>query len=242
MSGRSVDMAAPDMPEKKQDEHYAGHRKRLRRRFLDSRTEGFPDYELLELLLFAAHPRRDVKPVAKDLLKRFGGSLSAVVCAKAEQAADVPGMNEAALAAFKAVREIASRMLKEETSQGSVLDGWKALVDYCRLTMGFETTEHFRVLYLNTKRRLIRDELQEAGTIDHTPVYTREIVKKALGLDAKSVVLVHNHPSGDVSPSKADVSATHRINVALQTVNVELLDHVIVSKATHFSFRASGYL
>ncbi|MET0155827.1 MAG: DNA repair protein RadC [Rickettsiales bacterium] len=237
----------PSSPEEKSDKKRqeidnSGHRRRLRERFLDGPASALPDYELLELLLFSAHPRKDVKPIAKDLLKRFGGALSGVLYAKREEAEDVPGMNLSALAIFRAVREAAARILKEEIVAGALLNGWKPLVDYCRLTMGFETTEHFRVLYLNTQYKLIKDDLQETGTVDHTPVYIREVVKRAVTLDAKCVVMVHNHPGGDVTPSKADISVTQRMHAALHTVGVALVEHIIVSRSTHFSFKSNGYL
>ena len=227
---------------KRREEIYGGHRARLRKRFMENPSHSLPDYELLELLLFGAHARKDTKPIAKDALKRFGGSLSAVLYAKESEAKEVPGVNDAALAIFRAVRECCARTLKEEAQQDTILNGWKPLVDYCRLSMGFETTERFRVLYLNTQYKLIKDDLQETGTVDHTPVYIREVVKRAATLDAKCVVLAHNHPGGDPKPSKADIDVTERMRIALQTIGVVLLDHVIVTRSSHFSFKHHGYL
>lgn len=228
-----------DTSEKK---HYHGHRARLRERLLEAPEGALHDYELLELLLFSAHPRKDVKPVAKNVLRACGGSLASVIHASHERLREIEGINDNAAAILRAVREISERALKERVSSGTVLSDWKALVDYCRMTMGYHSTEQFRVLYLNTRYTLLEDMLQDTGTIDHTPVYTREIVKKAVKLDAKSVILAHNHPGGDPRPSDADIQVTSRITSALRLVDVKLLDHMIVSKDTHFSFRKEGLL
>lgn len=233
--------AATEQGNTKEKPHYHGHRARLRARAVEN-PGALADYELLELLLFGAHQRKDVKPAAKELLRSCGGSLAAAVHASDDALAEVAGVNEAAVAILRTVRELSERALKEKAGKGAVIGDWKDLIDYCRMSMGYHGTEQFRVLYLNTRRKILEDALQEAGTVDHTPVYTRDIVKRALALDAKYVILAHNHPGGDPQPSKADISLTSQIQTALKLVGIDVLDHVIVTRSAHFSFSSHGYL
>lgn len=218
--------------------HHTGHRQRLRQRFMASTKGSLPDYEILEIILFASHPRGDVKPLAKELIKKFG-SLAKVFNAAPEDLLTVKGVSEAAIAQFRAIQEASERLLREEVAEQPVLQSWKALLDYCRASMGHLKKEQFRILFLDRKNMLIADDLQEAGTVDQTPVYPREVVKRALQLEASSIILVHNHPSGDTKPSKADIAVTRQIEQALETVGIVLHDHLIVSAASHFSFKTN---
>lgn len=221
--------------------HYHGHRERLRKRLLDSKKGTLPDYEILEVLLFAASPRGDVKPLAKSLISHFG-SLGRVLTAEPHELEGIKGVNESAMATLRAVREGAERLLKEEVVEQPILQSWKALLDYCRASMGHNKTEQFRILFLNRKNMVIADDLQEAGTVDQTPVYPREIVKRALHLEASAVILVHNHPSGDTTPSRADIELTKEIMNALKVVGISVHDHVIISKQSHYSFKSNGVI
>jgi len=220
---------------------YVGHRKRLRQRFLKTGAESLADYELLELILFLAQPRRDVKPVAKALLRRFG-SFAEVVSAEPKVLAEVKGVGETAVIALKTVRAAALRMARDEVVDRPVLSGWHALLDYCRATMAYESKEQFRVLFLNKKNVLIADEVQQEGTVDHTPVYPREAIKRALELGATALIMVHNHPSGDPTPSQADIQMTHEVKEAGEKLGIVLHDHVIVAKNGYNSFKALGLL
>ncbi|MCE3231947.1 MAG: hypothetical protein K0R98_204 [Rickettsiaceae bacterium] len=221
--------------------HYTGHRQRLRERFLAGKKGSLPDYEVLEILLFSSHPRGDVKPLAKDLIARFG-SLPKVLNAHPSELLTIKGMNESAVAQLRAVQEAAERLLKEDVIEKPVLQSWKALLDYCRASMGHLNGEQFRILFLNRKNMLISDELQETGTVDQTPVYPREVVKRALQLEASSIIMVHNHPSGDTAPSKADIVLTKQIQQAAATIGVILHDHLIVSSKGHYSFKTNGII
>lgn len=219
----------------------AGHRQRLRERFLKSGGEAMPDYELLELLLFLARPRADMKPLAKKLIARFG-SFAAVVSAEPERLKEVEGVGEAAIAALKLAQASAKRLLRQEVLGRHAISSWQALLDYCRASMGYEGTEQFRVLYLDQKNRLIADELQQRGTVNHTPVYPREIMKRALELSASAVILVHNHPSGDPAPSRDDIAMTKEVAEAGTRLGVAVHDHVIVGRAGCASFKSLGLL
>ncbi len=221
--------------------HYHGHRQRLREKFLERGAVALADYELLEIILFAAKPRGDVKPLAKTLLKRFG-SLSKVIRAEQKDLRNVEGMGDAAIAALKAAEAATSHLLKEEVEQGPVIQSWTALLDYCRLQMGSLKREQFRVLFLNQKNRLIADEVQQEGTIDHTPVYPREVLRRALELQASAIILVHNHPSGDPTPSKADIEMTKAIQTGCRTMSIRLHDHVIIAGARHYSFKSHALI
>lgn len=221
--------------------HYLGHRARLRERFLGPGGEAIPDYELLELILFSARPRGDVKPLAKELLHKFG-SFSKVLYADEPSLRAVAEVGDAVIAALKTVRIAAQRMIRSEIDDQPVIQSWSALMDYCKLVMGNSKVEEFRVLFLNHRHALITDEVMQRGTINHTPVYPREIVKRALELSAAAVILMHNHPSGDPTPSKADIEITQKIIEAASTVNVTVHDHVIITAAGHYSFKSFGLI
>ena len=221
--------------------HYLGHRARLRERFLGPSGDALPDYELLELILFSARPRGDVKPLAKELLKRFG-SFAKVIYAEDATLRDVPEVGDAVIAALKTIRVASQRLIKSEIGDQPVIQSWSALMDYCKLAMGQNQVEEFRVLFLNHRHALIADEVMQRGTVNHTPVYPREIVKRALELAASAVILLHNHPSGDPTPSKADIDITKKIIEAAATVNVTVHDHVIITQTGHYSFKSFGLM
>lgn len=221
--------------------HYAGHRQRLRERFLKTKGCELADYELIELLLFAAMPRRDVKPVAKALIKRFG-SFGGVLNAECAELQKVDGIGEAAAVSLLAVRQAAARLLQDDVMDQPVLSNWQSLMDYVRVAMGAGKTEQVRVLFLNRKNILIADELQQEGTVDQTSVYPREVIKRALDLGASALILVHNHPSGDPTPSPADIEITRELHAAGEKLGIALHDHVVVSKSGHSSFKTMGLL
>lgn len=221
--------------------HYLGHRQRLRERFLKAGGDDFADYELLELLLFMALPRGDVKPLAKALLKRFG-SFAEVISAEPAALGEVDGVGDSAIAALKTVKAAALRMSRDEILDRPVLSTWQKLIDYCRASMAFAEAEHFRVLYLNRKNVLIADEVQQKGTVDHTPVYPREVMKRALEVGASALIMVHNHPSGDPTPSRADIDMTREVREAGEKLGITLHDHIIVGRQGNNSFRALGLL
>ncbi|MEM7170287.1 MAG: DNA repair protein RadC [Pseudomonadota bacterium] len=221
--------------------HYLGHRERLRRRILDKGADSLSDYELVEFILFGAKPRGDVKPLAKTLLARFGG-LGGLMAAPARELAAISGMGESSIASLKILPEVARRIALEEAQENTVISSWDKLLTYCRITMAHEKVEQFRLLFLDKKNQLIADELQQRGTIDHTPVYPREVVKRALELGASALILVHNHPSGDPSPSRADIEMTKEIKSVALKLNIQIHDHVIISKSGHASFKSLGLL
>jgi DNA repair protein RadC len=221
--------------------HYTGHRKRLRERFLKSGSEALPDYELLEMILFPAKPVGDVKPMAKALLAAFG-SFGKVLMAEPIELMKVEGVGEAAVVAIKVAKASAERLLKEEVADKPIIKSWTQLLDYCRIHIGHNRNEEFHVLFLNHKLQLILDERQQKGTIDHTPVYPREVVRRALELGAASMILVHNHPSGDVSPSKSDIDVTRQIVDAARPLGIDVHDHLIIGAKQHFSFKAKELL
>ena len=221
--------------------HYLGHRARLRERFLGVGGEALPDYELLELILFSARPRGDVKPLAKALLKQFG-SFAKVIHADESVLRSVEGVGDAVIAALKTIRVSTQRLIKSEISDQPVIQSWSALMDYCKLAMGNNKIEEFRVLFLNHRHALIADEVMQRGTINHTPVYPREIVKRSLELSASAIILLHNHPSGDATPSKADIDITKKIIEAAATINVTVHDHVIITSTGHYSFKSFGLM
>lgn len=222
---------------------YIGHRQRLKERFLQAARaealETLGDYEYLELLLFLAIPRRDVKPLAKALLARFG-SIGGVVSAHPDQLADIAG--ESAAIALKTVQAAALFMLREEVIDKPVLSSWDRLLDYCHAAMAFAESESFRILFLDKKNRLIADEQQQRGTIDHTPVYPREVVRRALELGASAIIMVHNHPSGDSTPSREDIAMTKTIRDVALPLGVGLHDHLVIGRRGPFSFKANGLL
>lgn len=219
---------------------HRGHRERLRKRFLDA-PEALPDYELLELLLGAAIPQKDTKPLAKALIKRFG-SFADVITAEVDELKTVDGVKDVAAAILKVVRESAIRLARAPVLNTSVISGWDVLLDYCRTAMATLPTEQFRLLFLDRKNTLIADELQQTGTVDHTPLYPREVVKRALALHASAVILVHNHPSGDPKPSRADIDMTRQVKDALAAVGIAVHDHIIVGRKGHMSFKSAGLL
>lgn len=218
-----------------------GHRQRLRKRFLAGGADAVADYELLELVLFLAQVRGDVKPLAKELIRRFGGFAEAISASDADLL-KVPGIGEAALASLKTVQAAALRLMAEPLIKRPVLRTWDQLISYCRAAMGFEKVEEFRVLYLDKKNLLVAEETHQRGTVDHTPVYPREVVRKALEHGASAMIMVHNHPSGDTTPSKADIEMTKEVAKAAATLGIVLHDHVIVGRGGHTSFKASGLL
>lgn len=239
MTDHVIDKTSPSSPNKKEEvPHYHGHRARLRERLIGSKRGSLPDYEILEILLFNASPRGDVKPLAKKLLNQFG-SLANVITASEEELRQA-GQKDTSIANFRAVHEAIERILREEVLMQPVINNWKTLVDYCRSTMAHIKKEQFRVLYLNKNYMLIKDEVHGEGTIDQTPVYPREIVKQVLDIQASHIILVHNHPSGKLKPSQADIDITLKINAAIVQIGVGLVDHVIVGKTGHFSFKSNG--
>jgi DNA repair protein RadC len=219
----------------------SGHRTRLRERFLKSGADALPDYEMLELLLFQAQPRRDMKPLAKRLLKKFG-SFSAVISAEPPALKEVDGVGEAVVVTLKCVQAAALRLIREDIMDQPILSSWDKLIAYCRAAMGHQKNEHFRILFLNRQNTLIADEVQQTGTVDHTPVYPREVVKRALELSATAIIMVHNHPSGDPTPSRADIEMTKEVADAGAKLGIVLHDHLIMTKAGHSSFKAMGLL
>ena len=233
--------AAPVSPGGALPSYIRDHRKRLRERFLAGGAGPMPDYELLELVLFRAIPRRDVKPLARRLLDHFG-DFNRVLSASSARIADVEGAGPAVATELKIVEAAAQRMARARVMHKPVLSGWDALLDYCHTAMAHHETEQFRVLYLDRNNSLIADEEQARGTVDHVPVYPREVVKRALELNASALILVHNHPSGDPAPSRADIAMTAQIQSAAESLSLTLHDHLIIGKETELSFRAAGYL
>lgn len=221
--------------------HYLGHRERLRKRFREGGGESLPDYELLELVLFRAMPRRDTKPLAKTILARFG-SFAEALNAPEDLLLEVPGLGDAAVTELKLVRAASLRLMRGEVLERPILSSWQGVLDYCRAAMGFEAKEQFRILFLDKRNQIIADEVQQEGTVDHTPVYVREVVKRALELSATAIILVHNHPSGDPTPSRADIEMTKQIVAAAKPLGVVVHDHIIVGRQGHASFRGLGLL
>jgi DNA repair protein RadC len=221
--------------------HHEGHRDRLRQRFIKSGAGAFEDYELLEMVLFACIPRKDVKPLAKQLLTRFG-SIGGVMGAGLEDLKRVKGLSENSAVMLKTLHALTQRMLYEEIEKKPVLSSWAKLIDYCTVAMAHEKREHFRVMFLNRKNQLIADEVKQVGTVDHVPVYPREIIKRALELGATALILVHNHPSGDPTPSDGDIEMTKEIIKAAKALELVVHDHIIIGKSGHVSFKAMGLL
>ncbi len=217
------------------------HRERLRRRFREGGAGALPDYEMLELVLFRAIPRRDVKPLAHALLKQFG-DFNGVLSAAPARLAQVDGVGEAVITELKIVEAAAHRLARARVLQRHVVSSWDALLEYCQTTMAHQETEVFHVLFLDRKNVLIADEAQARGTVDHVPVYPREVVKRALELNASALILVHNHPSGDPTPSQADIDMTRQIQAAAEALNITLHDHLVIGKSRELSFRGSGLL
>jgi DNA repair protein RadC len=216
--------------------HYHGHRERLRERFRDAGPDALSDYELLEMVLFRALPRRDVKPLAKSLINMFGSFAEAVNAPQA-RLREVVGLGEAAITEIKLIAAAASRITRGPLKQRTLLSSWSSVIDYCRTTMAFAEKEQFRILFLDKRNQLIADELQQVGTVDHTPVYPREVVKRALELSATAIIMVHNHPSGDPTPSQADIQMTKAIVDIAAPLGISVHDHIIVGKNGHASLK-----
>jgi DNA repair protein RadC len=216
--------------------HYHGHRERLRERLLAGGADALPDYELLEMVLLGAHARRDMKPLAKALLAKFG-SFNDVIAASPARLKEVDGVGESVIATLKVVHAAASRFARGEVKRRPALSSWSAVLDYCRTAQAFADVEQFRILFLDKRNQLIADEVQQKGTVDHTPVYPREVVKRALELSATAVVLVHNHPSGDPTPSRADIQMTQQIVDIAKSLGIAVHDHIIVGKDGHASLK-----
>ena len=199
------------------------------------------DYEVVEVLLFGAKRQGDTKPLAKDLLKRFGG-LAGLLSAEPAELEAVKGLGDASIAILKIVQEAARRLAREELAGEPVISSWEQLLAYCRIAIGHEKVERFHLLFLDRKNRLIADEVQQRGTVDHTPVYPREVVKRALELGASALILVHNHPSGDPTPSQADIAMTREIQGAAEKLGIAIHDHVVIARGGHASFRSQGLI
>ena len=204
-------------------------------------SDGLPDYELLELILFQAHPRQDVKPLAKGLIAHFG-SFADVITATPERLAEVKGVGPSVIASLKVINEAAVRLASARVKDQPILSSWTALIDYCQTSMAFNQNEQFRLLFLDKKNRLIADEVLQEGTIDHTPVYPREVAKRALELGSSAIILVHNHPSGDPRPSRSDIDMTKTIVQAGETLGIVVHDHIIISRGDYASFKTMGLL
>ena len=216
--------------------HYHGHRDRLRERFVKGGAGALQDYELLELLLFRLLPRRDTKPIAKAMLERFG-SFSEAIGAPPHLLEEIDGLGPTAITDLKVILAAAQRIGKDAIHNRPVLGSWTEVIDYCKSSMSYETVEQFRILFLDKKNKLIADEVQQTGTVDHTPVYPREVIKRTLELSATALILVHNHPSGDPAPSSADVQMTRQIADIARPLGITVHDHIIVGKSTHTSLR-----
>ena len=224
------------LPDSADPPHFHGHRDRLRARFNEAGGDAMPDYELLELVLFRSIPRRDVKPIAKEILKRFG-TFAEALAAPPQRLMEVGGIGESVAADLKIVEAAARRIAKGAVAKRPVLSSWGAVLDYCRTAMAFAEREQFRILFLDKRNALIADEVQQSGTVDHTPVYPREVVRRALELSASAVILVHNHPSGDPTPSSADIKMTREIVEIAKPLGIAVHDHIIVGREGHASLK-----
>ncbi len=222
---------------------YLGHRKRLRERFILGEGKDMPDYELLELLLMIAIPRRDVKPIAKRLIKKFG-CFAGVINASIEDLQQIEGIKETSATVLKIVKAAALRMSWQNlsSSDAPVISNWDTMVDYCRSSMGYLDIEEFHIIFLNSKLQVIGEEVQQRGTINQVAIHPREVIKSAINKGATAIILAHNHPSGDVTPSKADLHVTKQIKEAANLVNIELIDHLIISKNLVYGFKDHGAL
>lgn len=229
--------------ETKEEPHYVGHRERLRKRFLLGGGKDMPDYELLELLLTIAIPRRDVKPLAKDLIKHFG-SFAEVINAPVEDLIAVSGLKENSAVVLKIVKECSIRTSWQSLKNidAPVISSYDSMIDYCRSAMAYQTVEEFRIIFLNSKLMVIGEEIQQRGTVDHVSIHPREVIKSAIDKGAAAMILIHNHPSGIVTPSKADIEITKRIKEAADIVSIKLFDHLIISKSDVYSFRDKGFI
>ncbi len=229
------------LPQGKLPSYIKDHRKRLRERFMAGGSAAMPDYELLELVLFRSIPRQDVKPLARALMDTFG-DFNRVLTAPEERLRQIKGVGDTVITDLKILEACAHRMARARVMQRHVISGWDALLDYCHTTMAHRETEQFRVFFLDRKNVLIADEEQAKGTVDHVPVYPREVAKRALELNASALILVHNHPSGDPTPSQSDIDMKNRIQDARTALGLTLHDHLIIGKSNELSFRSEGYL
>ncbi|MGY6531274.1 RadC family protein [Glycocaulis sp.] len=221
--------------------HYHGHRERLRARFAETGGAGLADYEILELILFRAIPQRDVKPLAKDLIARFG-DIGRVCAARPDQLTEIKGISAKAALELNLFQEVATRIAREQVTGRTVISSWSALLDYVRTALANSGTEEFRVLFLDKKNKLLADEFQARGTVDHAPVYPREVIKRAIALDASALILVHNHPSGDPTPSHADIEMTRQIIEIGKPLSIVVHDHLVVGREKVASFKQLGLM
>ncbi|PRZ49478.1 RadC family protein [Tritonibacter scottomollicae] len=239
--GDNDEAPATSVPQGRLPSYIKDHRARLRARFMSGGADAMPDYELLELILFRSIPRKDVKPLARALLDQFG-DFNRVVSASPERLSKMSGIGDAVICDLKVIQSAAQRMSRARIMQRQVISSWDALLDYCHTTMAHRETEQFRVLFLDRKNVLIADEEQAEGTVDHVPVYPREVAKRALELNASAIILVHNHPSGDPTPSQSDIAMTRKIEMALEALSITLHDHLIIGASAELSFRSDGLL
>jgi DNA repair protein RadC len=221
--------------------HYHGHRARLRGRFEQAKGKGIAEYELLELLLFLAIPRGDTKPLAKTLLQKFG-SLAALSKAEEGLILETPGVGAAVLHVIQLIQALISKILQQEMMDKPLLASWQNVLDYCQATMAYDQRETVRLLFLDRKNKIIADELQQTGTVDHAPLYPREVVKRALDLGASALIIVHNHPSGDPTPSRGDIEMTLKVQEAARHLDIEVHDHLIIGKGRHSSLKSMGLM
>ena len=228
------------MPTRSGSDH-SGHRQRLRDRFLNAGPDALADYEILELALFRTFSRKDTKPLAKALLARFG-TLSDVLAADASELNKIDGIGPTTIADLKVIKALAEQVGREQLRDRPVLSSWQSLIDYCRTAMAHEPREQLRILFLDKKNRLIADEVQQTGTVDHAPVYPREVVRRALELSSTAIIIIHNHPSGDPTPSDGDVRMTARIVEAAKHLGITVHDHIIIARNGHSSFRSLGLI
>ncbi len=235
--GNAEDNGLEDGLDNSLDSGLSGHRERLRDRFMTAGPGALADYEMLEMILFRVFKRGDTKPLAKALISRFG-SFAEVISAPPERLKEIKGVGNAAIVELKLIQAAAVRLAKGEVFKKPILSTWNAIIEYCRSAMAFAEREQFRILFLDKKNQLIADEVQQEGTVDHTPVYTREVMKRALELSATALILVHNHPSGDPTPSMADVDMTKKIISAGDKLNILIHDHIIIGKNGHSSLRS----
>jgi DNA repair protein RadC len=234
-----VQDAAPALPALQSEAvrpHYLGHRERLRTRFRNAGADAVSDYELLELVLFRTIPQRDVKPLAKELIAKFG-SFAEVLAAPRQRLEEVKGIKKATSTDLKILHAVAGRITRGEARKRTVLSSWSAVLDYCRTTMAFSDKEQFKIIFLDKRNQIIADEVQQNGTVDHTPVYVREVVKRALELSATALILVHNHPSGDPTPSRADIQMTKSVIDIAKPLGIAVHDHIIVGRNGHASLK-----
>lgn len=236
-----LDEARPVVLPSKPPSYLRNQKKNLQDRFVDGGAQAMPDYELLELVLFRSLPRMDVKPIAQALIDAFG-DYNRVLSAPISRLIEIDGVDDAVARDLKIIEASAHRLARAKVMQRSVISSWEAVLDYCHTTMAHRETEQFRILYLDRKNILIADEEQSKGTVDHVPVYPREVVKRALELNASALILVHNHPSGDPTPSDQDITMTGQIRDAAEALDIHLHDHLIIGKSTELSFRSTGYL